>query len=62
MLYNDAYGVVVGSSKHPGALGRSCREVLAEAWDFIGPRFDSVYTEGQPISTLTRRRHDDLQD
>ena len=36
MLYNDAYGVVVGS-KHPSALGRSCREVLAEAWDFIGP-------------------------
>ena len=38
MLYNDAYGVVVGN-KHPGALGRSCREVLAEALDFIGPRF-----------------------
>src|SRR5215470_3337476 len=54
MLYNDAYGVVVGS-KHPGALGRSCREVLAEAWDFIGPRFDTVFTEGQPISTLTHQ-------
>jgi DNA-binding NtrC family response regulator/signal transduction histidine kinase len=54
MLYNDAYGVVVGT-KHPGALGRSCREVLAEAWDFIGPRFDSVFTEGQPISTLTHQ-------
>jgi PAS domain S-box-containing protein len=54
MLYNDAYGVVVGN-KHPGALGRSCREVLAEAWDFIGPRFDAVYTEGQPISTLTHQ-------
>jgi DNA-binding NtrC family response regulator/signal transduction histidine kinase len=54
MLYNDAYGVVVGN-KHPGALGRSCREVLAEAWDFIGPRFDAVYTQGQPISTLTHQ-------
>ncbi len=52
MLYNDAYGVVVGT-KHPGALGRSCREVLAEAWDFIGPLFDTVFTEGQPFSTLT---------
>ena len=52
MLYNDAYGVVVGT-KHPGALGRSCREVLAEAWDFIGPLFDTVFTQGQPISTLT---------
>jgi len=54
MLYNDAYGVVVGT-KHPGALGRSCREVLAEAWDFIGPRFDTVFIEGQPISTLTHQ-------
>jgi DNA-binding NtrC family response regulator/signal transduction histidine kinase len=54
MLYNDAYGVVVGN-KHPGALGRSCRDVLAEAWDFIGPRFDTVYLEGQPISTLTHQ-------
>ena len=54
MLYNDAYGVVVGT-KHPGALGRSCREVLAEAWDYIGPRFDTVFTQGQPISTLTHQ-------
>lgn len=54
MLYNDAYGVVVGN-KHPGALGRSCRDVLAEAWDFIGPRFDTVFTQGQPISTLTHQ-------
>jgi DNA-binding NtrC family response regulator/signal transduction histidine kinase len=54
MLYNDAYGVVVGT-KHPGALGRSCREVLAEAWDFIGPLFETVFTQGQPISTLTHQ-------
>lgn len=54
MLYNDAYGVVVGN-KHPGALGRSCRDVLAEAWDFIGPRFDTVFTQGQPVSTLTHQ-------
>jgi PAS domain S-box-containing protein len=52
MLYNDAYGVVVGK-KHPAALGCSCREVLAEAWDFIGPLFDKVYTEGSYTSTLT---------
>jgi signal transduction histidine kinase len=54
MLYNDAYGVVVGS-KHPSALGRSCREVLAEAWDYIGPRFDAVYQEGRSISTLSHQ-------
>jgi hypothetical protein len=39
LVAGDAYGAVVGN-KHPGALSRSCREVLAEAWDFIGPRFD----------------------
>lgn len=54
MLYNDAYGVVVGT-KHPGALGQSCRDVLAEAWDYIGPRFDTVYKEGQCISTLSHQ-------
>src|SRR5258708_30327840 len=52
MLYNDAYGVVVGN-KHRAGLGSSCREVLSEAWDFIGPLFDKVYTEGLYTSTLT---------
>ncbi|MBV8818750.1 MAG: GAF domain-containing protein, partial [Acidobacteriaceae bacterium] len=46
--------VVVGT-KHPGALGRSCREVLAEAWGFIGPRFDTVFTQGQPIGTVSHQ-------
>ena len=41
MLYNDAYGVVVGT-KHPGALGRSCREVLAEAGNVALAGFNSV--------------------
>jgi hypothetical protein len=54
MLYNDAYAVVV-RTKHPGALGRSCREVLAEAGYFIGPLFDTVFTQGQPVSSLTHQ-------
>ena len=29
--------------------------MLAEAWDFIGPLFDTVFTQGQPISTLTHQ-------
>src|SRR5262249_43248325 len=32
-----------------------CRHVFAEAWGFIGPRFDTVFMEGQPISTLTHQ-------
>ena len=34
----------------------SCREVLSEAWDFIGPLFDKVYTEGSYTSTLTSQQ------
>ena len=59
MLYNDAYGVVIGN-KHPAALGASCREVLSEAWDFIGPLFDKVYTEGSYTSTLTSQQFTNL--
>ena len=52
MLYNDAYGALIGT-KHPAALGCSKPEVLSEAWDFIGPRFDRVMTHGQDASHLT---------
>jgi hypothetical protein len=47
MLYNDAFRPVWGQPKHPAALGRSWREMVPEAWDFIGPRFDRVMTQGQ---------------
>jgi hypothetical protein len=52
MLYNDAYGALIGT-KHPAALGCNKSKVLPEAWDFIGPRFDRVMTHGQDASTLT---------
>jgi PAS domain-containing protein len=52
MLYNDSYGPLIGT-KHPGALGRGIREVLPEVWDFLGPRFDKVMSEGQEASQLT---------
>ena len=44
--------VWVVKNKHPAALGSSCREVLSEAWDYIGPLFDKVYTEGSYTGTL----------
>jgi len=52
MLYNDAYGPLIGK-KHPGALGRSIREVIPETWDFLGPRFDKVMATGHEESQLT---------
>jgi len=52
MLYNDPYRPLIGT-KHLAALGCSIREVLPEAWDFLGPRFDRVMTHGQEASHLT---------
>ena len=50
-LYNDANVSVVGT-KHPWALGRGCREIYPEAWDFVGPLFDRVMTKGEAAVTL----------
>ena len=50
-LYNAAFRPVPGQ-KHPWALGRICREVFSETWDFIGPMFDRVMTQGQHSGTL----------
>ncbi|HVI08531.1 MAG TPA: sigma 54-interacting transcriptional regulator [Candidatus Binatia bacterium] len=52
MLYNDAYGTLIGT-KHPAALACNKSKVLPEAWDFIGPRFERVMSQGQDASTLT---------
>ncbi|MEO6096728.1 MAG: ATP-binding protein [Fibrobacteria bacterium] len=41
-FYNDGYRPILGSSKHPRALGISTRETFAEIWDIIGPMFDGV--------------------
>jgi len=42
MLYNDDLLPMVGANKHPWALGRPAREVLAEIWSIIGPLLDRV--------------------
>jgi signal transduction histidine kinase len=41
-FYNDRYRPVLGSSKHPGALGTPSKEIFPEAWPFIGPLFEST--------------------
>ena len=41
-LYNDAYRPILGSSKHPAAMGASAAETFAESWHIIGPMFDDV--------------------
>jgi signal transduction histidine kinase len=51
-FYNDAYRPILGTSKHPGALGASTFDTFAEIWDFIGPMFQNVLATGT-ASTYT---------
>ncbi|MBW4606854.1 MAG: PAS domain S-box protein [Hassallia sp. WJT32-NPBG1] len=46
MLYNDAYRPILGTTKHPQALGQPARECWAEIWDIIGPMLESVMITG----------------
>ncbi len=41
-FYNDGYRPILGSTKHPAAMGASTRETFAEIWDIIGPMFAGV--------------------
>lgn len=42
MLYNDAYRVLLGATKHPAALGQRGCECWPEIWDLIGPMLEGV--------------------
>jgi signal transduction histidine kinase/DNA-binding response OmpR family regulator len=41
-FYNDGFRPILGSTKHPGALGAGMRETYKETWDLIGPMLDGV--------------------
>ncbi|WP_169306849.1 PAS domain-containing sensor histidine kinase [Pedobacter polaris] len=47
-LYNDAYRPVLGTLKHPKALGLPISESFPEIWDTVGPMFAGVM-EGRPV-------------
>ncbi len=47
MLYNDAYRPMLGTSKHPYALGQRGRECWWEVWEEIEPMLDGVLTQGE---------------
>ena len=50
-FYNDGYRPILGSTKHPGALGSSTRQTFAEIWDIIGPMFEGVM-RGTPTTLI----------
>ncbi len=41
-LYNDHFRPILGSTKHPAALGLSARTTFAESWQLIAPLFAQV--------------------
>ena len=49
-FYNDGYRPILGSTKHPAAMGISTRETFAEIWDIIGPMFARVMQGSPPPS------------
>jgi PAS domain S-box-containing protein len=48
LLYNDAYRVIA-ADKHPGALGRSTREIWPEVWHINEPIFNAVLEYGKSV-------------
>ncbi|WP_336707403.1 SpoIIE family protein phosphatase [Oerskovia sp. USHLN155] len=47
LIYNDGYRDLLGTDKHPQALGAPVREVWPEIWDDISPLFEKVLGTGQ---------------
>lgn len=45
-FYNDAYRPILGSTKHPKAMGQPGRECWAEVWNIIGPMIEHVFSGG----------------
>ncbi|HJT15972.1 MAG TPA: histidine kinase dimerization/phospho-acceptor domain-containing protein, partial [Thermoanaerobaculia bacterium] len=41
-FYNDAYRPILGSTKHPAAMGCPIAKIFPEIWHIIGPMFDDV--------------------
>ncbi len=41
-FYNDGYRPILGSTKHPAAMGLSASETFSESWHIIGPMFEGV--------------------
>jgi signal transduction histidine kinase len=47
-FYNDGYRPILGSTKHPQAMGISTKLTFAEIWHIIGPMFEGVM-EGKAV-------------
>ncbi|MBD8078552.1 SpoIIE family protein phosphatase [Cellulosimicrobium arenosum] len=52
MIYNDGYRTMLGTEKHPAAMGSPARELWQEIWDDVGPLFAAVEETGTPTWTV----------
>ncbi len=50
-MYNDAYRPILGSLKHPHAMGQCARDCWPEIWDVINPMFEQVLTTGKAVGS-----------
>ena len=48
-FYNDSYRPILGSVKHPSAMGSPAHDTFPEIWNILGPMFQSVM-EGQTVT------------
>ena len=46
-FYNDAYRPILGTTKHPIALGQRGRDCWQEIWDAIAPSIEAVMERGE---------------
>lgn len=64
-IYNDSYRPIMGTTKHPHALGSSAKDTWSEIWHIVGPMLDQVL-KGDSVSfkdyELQLNRHGYLED
>jgi PAS domain S-box-containing protein len=51
-LYNDAWGSLLAGGRHPWALGRPAREVLADIWPALADQFSGVLRDGEAVNRI----------
>jgi len=51
-LYNDAWGILLAGGRHPWALGRPAREVLADIWPALADQFAGVLRDGEAVNRI----------
>lgn len=48
-LYNDAFRPILGTTKHPAALGQRAHDCWSEIWDVLDPLFRGVMDGGDAV-------------